>query len=153
MSSTPNRAQTYTRDGEPSEPERVLLYDGVCGFCNWTVRFIIAQDRRGTMRFAPLQGEYGAAVVARHPWLATVDSVVLVETASDGTEQVFVRSTAALRVAEYLGGWWRLLTVAYALPTALRDWLYDLFAAWRYQLFGKYDTCLTPSPDIRMRFL
>lgn len=141
------------RDLEKIEPKRVLLYDGVCGFCNWMVQFIIAQDERGTMLFAPLQGEYGAAVVARHPWLATVDSVVLVETAPDGTERVFVRSTAALRVVEYLGGWWRLLTVGYVLPTPLRDRLYDVFAAWRYRLFGRYDACLTPAPDVRARFM
>ncbi|MGQ9897173.1 MAG: thiol-disulfide oxidoreductase DCC family protein [Acidobacteriota bacterium] len=131
----------------------VMLYDGLCGFCNWAVRVVIAQDRCGEMRFAALQSSYGKQVIARHPWLAAVDSVVLVETTSDGHEQVFVRSTAALRVAAYLGGWWQWLTLGYLLPTCLRDWFYDAFASLRYRLFGKYDTCLMPTPDIRARFL
>ncbi|OYT72857.1 MAG: thiol-disulfide oxidoreductase [Chloracidobacterium sp. CP2_5A] len=136
-----------------TEPGWVLLYDGVCGFCNWAVQFIIARDKRGTMRFAALQSEYGAQVVTRHPWLATVDSVILIESGADGAERIAVRSTAALRVAEYLGGWWRLLTVGYILPTPLRDWLYEVFASWRYRLFGKYDACPMPAPGIRARFL
>ncbi|QUW02710.1 DUF393 domain-containing protein [Chloracidobacterium validum] len=138
---------------QSTQASQVLLYDGVCGFCNWAVQFIITWDKQKTMRFAALQSEYGAQVVARHPWLATVDSVVLVETTDAGTEQVTIRSTAALRVFEYLGGWWRLLTIGYVIPRPLRDWLYDAFAKVRYRLFGKYDTCLLPSPDLRARFL
>ncbi len=138
---------------QSEKPRQVLLYDGLCGFCNWAVRFVITHDTQGTMYFAALQSEYGSQVIARHPWLATVDSVVLIETADDGTERVFVRSTAALRIAAYLGGCWRGLTLGYALPTGLRDWLYDAFARVRYRLFGRYETCLVPSPDIRARFL
>ncbi|MFQ3581543.1 MAG: DCC1-like thiol-disulfide oxidoreductase family protein [Chloracidobacterium sp.] len=138
---------------QSTQASQVLLYDGVCGFCNWAVQFIITWDKQKTMRFAALQSEYGAQVVARHPWLATVDSVVLVETTDAGTEQVTIRSTAALRVFEYLGGWWRLLTIGYVIPRPLRDWLYDAFAKVRYRLFGKYDTCLLPSPELRARFL
>ncbi|MFQ3589707.1 MAG: DCC1-like thiol-disulfide oxidoreductase family protein [Chloracidobacterium sp.] len=138
---------------QSTQASQVLLYDGVCGFCNWAVQFIMTWDKQKTMRFAALQSEYGAQVVARHPWLATVDSVVLVETTDAGTEQVTIRSTAALRVFEYLGGWWRLLTIGYVIPRPLRDWLYDAFAKVRYRLFGKYDTCLLPSPELRARFL
>src|SRR6185436_14356621 len=58
----------------------VLLYDGLCGFCNGTVQFVLARDRRGVMRFATLQGEFARGIVARHPELAGVDSLILVET-------------------------------------------------------------------------
>jgi predicted DCC family thiol-disulfide oxidoreductase YuxK len=105
------------------------------------------------MYFAALQGPYGSQLIARHPWLATVDSVVLVETTADGSEQIFVRSTAILRVAAYLGGWWQLLTLGHLLPACLRDWLYDAFARVRYWLFGQYESCPVPAPNIRARFL
>src|SRR2546423_12627317 len=62
----------------------VLLYDGVCGFCNKTVQMILERDRRGTMRFAALQSDYGRAVVERHASLRGVDSVVFVENANGG---------------------------------------------------------------------
>ncbi|WP_249355747.1 DCC1-like thiol-disulfide oxidoreductase family protein [Chloracidobacterium aggregatum] len=78
--------------------------------------------------------------------------MVLVETMDDGAEQVFVRSTAALRIAAYLGGWWRWLTLGYVLPGFLRDWLYDAFAR-ALPAVRQYETCLVPSPDIRARFL
>lgn len=135
----------------PSQP--VLLYDGVCGFCNQTVQMILRRDRRGTMRFAALQSAYGEAVKARHPELQNVDSVVLIEQSSDGAERVHVRSDAALRVAAYLGGWWKLLLIFRIFPRAVRDFFYDTFARYRYRLFGKYDSCPVPSPEVRSRFI
>jgi predicted DCC family thiol-disulfide oxidoreductase YuxK len=132
----------------------VLLYDGVCGFCNRTVQLLLRLDPRGTLRFAALQSDYGQRVVARHPSLKGVDSVVFVETSPDGAaERVHVRSDAALRVASYLGGPYKIFLAARLLPTSLRDFLYDAFARNRYKLFGKYDTCLLPAPEVRSRFL
>ena len=133
---------------------QVLLYDGVCGFCNQMVQMILRHDRHGTLRFAALQSAYGEAAKARHPELNNVDSVVLVERSSDTDEErVFIRVDAALRVVAYLGGWWKLLLVFRILPRPVRDLFYDLFARYRYRLFGKYDSCLVPSPDVRSRFI
>lgn len=132
----------------------VLLYDGVCGFCNETVRTLLRLDPRGALRFAALQSDYGQSVVARHPELAGVDSVVFVEPAAAGeAERVHVRSDAALRVVSYLGGAWRVFLLARLLPRPLRDFLYDAFARNRYKLFGKYDSCMLPAPEVRSRFL
>ena len=130
----------------------VLLYDGTCGFCNKTVQMVIDHDRRGAMRFAALQSAYGESVVGRHPELRGVDSVVYVERGG-GVERVHVRSDAALKVAAYLGGFWKIFLAARLMPRALRDYFYDLFARNRYRFFGKYDTCLLPPPEVRSRFL
>jgi predicted DCC family thiol-disulfide oxidoreductase YuxK len=137
-----------------STPESapVLLYDGVCGFCNHTVQMILDRDRRGEMRFAALQSDYGQSVVARHPELAGVDSVVLVERGPGG-ERVHVRSEAALRVAAYLGGAWKIFLAARVVPAPVRDFFYNLFARYRYRFFGKYDTCMLPPPEVRSRFM
>ena len=131
----------------------VLLYDGVCGFCNKSVQMVIDRDRRGEMRFAALQSAYGLAVVARHAELRGVDTLVYVESLPAGGERVYVRSEAALKVASYLGGFWRLALAAKLLPRGLRDYFYDLFARQRYRLFGKYDSCMLPPPEVRSRFL
>jgi predicted DCC family thiol-disulfide oxidoreductase YuxK len=132
----------------------VLLYDGICGFCNKSVQTVLASDRRGTMRFAALQSDYARRVVARHPSLAGIDSVVYVEPGVAGRqERVYIRSEAALRVASYLGGLWKIFLAARLIPRPLRDRLYDLFARHRYRLFGKRDTCMLPPPDARRRFL
>ena len=139
------------RDDDAQGP--VLLYDGVCGFCNGAVQTVLRYDRRGALRFAALQSDFGRAVVARHPELSGIDSVVFLETLEGGGERVFVRSDAALRVVAYLGGAWKLLTVARLVPRRARDFLYDLFARNRYKLFGKYDSCLLPPPEVRSRFI
>ena len=132
----------------------VLLYDGVCGFCNKTVQLILDRDPAGTMRFAALQSDYGRAIVERHTSLRGVDSVVFVENANGGgLERVFVRSDAALKVVAYLGGFWKIFLAAYVIPKPLRDYFYDLFARNRYRVFGKYDTCMLPPPEVRSRFL
>jgi len=131
----------------------VMLYDGVCWFCNTLVQAVIKRDRRGTLRFAALQSNYGQAVIARHVELKGVDSVVWLRTSATGEERVVTRSDAALQLAGYLGGPWRLLLAAYIMPRPIRDFIYDLFARYRYKLFGRYDTCLLPSPAARARFL
>ncbi|HEV3469610.1 MAG TPA: DCC1-like thiol-disulfide oxidoreductase family protein [Pyrinomonadaceae bacterium] len=130
----------------------MLLYDGVCGFCNKAVQTILKHDRRGEMRFAALQSEYGQEVLERHPELEGVDSVVFVERGAGG-ERVYVRSAASLRVAAYLGGLWKLFLFARVIPTPVRDFFYNLVARYRYKLFGKYDACLLPPPEVRSRFI
>lgn len=137
-----------------SESAPVLLYDGVCGFCNKSVQTILDHDRRGEMRFAALQSDYGRAVIGRHPELEGVDSVVFVDRSQGaGVERVYVRSEAALRVAAYLGGPWKLFLAARVIPAPVRDVLYNLVARYRYQIFGKYDSCMLPPAGVRSRFL
>jgi len=132
----------------------VLLYDGLCGFCDATVRFLLKHDRRGTLHFATLQGDFARALIARHPELKGVDSLVLVERdPATGAETVHVRSAGALRVARYLGGAWHLARALAIVPRVLRDWAYDAFARVRYRVFGRYDACPLPSPEQRARFI
>ena len=132
----------------------VLLYDGLCGFCDGTVQFILKRDRRGTLRFATLQGDFARDVIARHPEVAGVDSLVLVEPdVGSGRENVYVRSEGALRVARYLGGGWHLARAVAIVPRSLRDRAYDAFARIRYRVFGRYDSCPIPTPEQRARFI
>lgn len=106
------------------------------------------------MQFAALESDFGVAVRERHPELAGVDSVVYVESPESAEERVLVRSEAALRVARYLGGPWRVLgAVAGVIPAPVRDFLYDRFAAVRYRVFGRVDSCAFPAPDVRSRFI
>jgi predicted DCC family thiol-disulfide oxidoreductase YuxK len=127
----------------------IILFDGVCNFCDSSVNFIIGHDKAGYFKFAPLQSEIGEKMLAENgiDKLET-DSVVLVE---DG--EVYTHSTAALRVARHLDGAWRWLYYFIHVPRIIRDAAYKLFAKYRYKLFGKKDECMLPSPEIRGRFL
>lgn len=132
----------------------VLLYDGTCGFCNASVQFIIARDRRGTMRFAPLQSDVGQQVIGRHPHLEGVDSVVYVDGIGDTRgEKVAIRSAAALAVCSYLGAPWSWAAVTRIVPARLRDMAYDFIARHRYRFFGRHDACMLPPRDVRDRFI
>jgi len=127
----------------------IVLYDGVCGFCNQSVQLILRNDRHGRFRFAALQSEVGQALLRRHGLPADdLDTFVLVE---DG--RAYLRSTGALRVARGMGGAWRLLSVLRIVPRPLRDFAYDLFARNRYRMFGRLDACMLPPPEVRSRFL
>lgn len=127
----------------------VILFDGVCNFCDGAVNFIIARDTENYFKFAPLQSEIGGRLLAEHGIDKTVtDSVVLIE---DG--RVYTYSTAALRVARKLGFPWRLFYIFIFAPKFIRDFFYKLFAKYRYQMFGKKDECMLPTPDVRQKFL
>ncbi len=128
----------------------LLLYDGTCGFCANSVQWVLRRDRQETLRFAALQGETARPILARHPELASVDSVVWV---GEGGE-VLVRSAAALAVARYLGGRWSVVArVSALIPVGIRDWGYDLIARHRHRLTRNGPECLLPTPEEKARFL
>jgi predicted DCC family thiol-disulfide oxidoreductase YuxK len=134
-------------------PPRLVLYDGVCGFCDGAVRWLLARDRGRRLHFAPLQGDTAEALRRRHPELPQdVDTLVYVETGADG-ERVHLRSEAVFRVLAELAGPWRHLVVLRRLPRRLTDAGYRLFARHRYRLFGKLDECAVPEPEERARFV
>ena len=148
-------AEVPSRNGDRVEsPRPVLLYDGTCGFCAESVQLVLRHDRRGALQFAALDSSFGRAVLARHPEIAAVDSMLWYEPALGGaSERLLTRSAAALRVARYLGGAWRLATVAGLMPRFFRDSLYRLVARHRHRLTRGGQQCLVPSPDQRARFL
>ena len=135
-------------------PTRIVLYDGVCGFCNGSVRWLIERDREERLHYAPLQGETAAALRERHPEIQTsLDTIVFVE-ATPFAERVWLRSTAVFRALRELPAPWRWLApLRWLLPRALWDVAYGAFARRRYQWFGRLAACPIPPPELRARFL
>ena len=126
----------------------IVLFDGDCNFCDASVQFIIRHDRHASIHFASLQSEVGHSYRARHRIPESVDSIVYIE---EGVP--YLKSDAAIRIAEHLDGRWRLLRFIRFVPKWIRDRGYDLFAKHRTRLFGKKEVCTLPSPDVRKRFL
>ena len=125
----------------------IVLFDGVCKFCDGSMNFIIAHDKAMHFKFAPLQSEAGKALVEKFG-LVDIDSVILVE-----GETAYKHSTAALRIAKHLDGIWSIAYWLIVIPRPIRDFFYKLFARNRYRLFGRYDVCMMPTPEIKSRFL
>ena len=137
----------------PDSGPDTIFFDGVCNFCNGFVQFVIRHDHAGRFRFAALQSEAGQALLAKHGFApsagaAELDSVLLL---SGG--QLYSHSSAVLRIARGLGGGWALVGVGGLLPRAWRDALYRFIARNRYRWFGRQESCMLPTPELRARFL
>lgn len=134
-------------------PERLILFDGVCAVCDVGMQWIMDHDPEGRFHYAALQGETASDVRARHPELPEhLDSIVFVDRSS-GTERLTWHSAALLEIATHLGTPWSRARVFYLIPGVLRDLAYRAFAAARYRLFGKIDSCRLPSESEAARLL
>ncbi len=133
----------------------VLLYDGVCGLCQHTVRWMLRHDPEGRLLFAAQQQPVAEEVFARHGLdKEQVNSAVLVSHYGDPEEALAVRSEAILGCLTVLGGRWALLArVARVIPRGLRDVAYRWLARNRLRLFGTAELCALPTPAERARFL
>lgn len=130
------------------KPEnRIVLFDGICNFCNSSIQFIIRHDPKGIFKYAALQSDYAKKLVGDRI-SPEPESVILYE---DG--KVYDRTTAALKIARHLNGLWPLLYIFIVIPAFLRDPIYKLIAKNRYKWFGKQEACMVPSKEIRDRFL
>lgn len=132
-----------------SNENGIVLFDGICNFCNGSVNFIIERDPEAYFKFAPLQSEIGEKLSSEYGInKAETDSIILIE---DG--KAHTHSDAALRITRKLSGAWSWLYGFRFVPAFIRDFAYKLFAKNRYRMFGKQEACMLPTPDIRARFL
>lgn len=127
----------------------VILFDGVCNFCNATVNLIIRKDKKKIFRFAALQSPAGENILSQYGinWRDD-DSFVLVT-----NNKIYQRSTAALKLFNKLPWYWKWTQLFWIFPRFLRDGIYNIIARNRYKWFGKKDECMIPTADIRERFL
>ena len=158
---TPPHGSTMRAMAEPARvpldvPGPLVLYDGTCGLCDRSVRWLVDVDRRAVLRFAPLQGETAAPILARHGIArqGEFSSMLTVEQPGTAGERVLSRSSGALAALVAVGGWRGSLgRIARWVPRALRDAVYDFIAARRFRWFGKADACRIPTPEERARLL
>jgi predicted DCC family thiol-disulfide oxidoreductase YuxK len=136
-------------------PHPILLYDGVCVFCNRLIQFILRHDRNATFRFASLQSATAAPILARHSASPTnLDTFYVVLNYKLPGEHLLSRSEAILFVLKQLGGPWRpAASLLQILPKFLTDAAYNAVARNRYRIFGRSETCILPSHQDGSRFL
>lgn len=127
----------------------IVLFDGVCNFCNHSIQFIIKRDKKGYFKFGALQSEEGKALLQQHGLSPeALDTIVLVE---DG--KAYSYSTAPLRIVKKLTFPWPIFYVFILVPIFIRNPIYKWISRNRYKWFGKQETCMLPTPEIRSRFL
>ncbi|WP_216828450.1 thiol-disulfide oxidoreductase DCC family protein [Alkalihalobacterium elongatum] len=126
----------------------IILFDGVCNFCNHSVQFILKRDQHGYFKFASLQSEVGQKLLDEYRLPHDMSSFVLID-----NNKPYIKSSAALKVCQYLDGPWKLLTVFRLTPAPIRNIVYNFIAKNRYRWFGKRESCMLPSLEQRSRFL
>lgn len=127
----------------------IVIFDGVCNFCNGTVNFIIKRDTKGVFVFTPMHSQNGQSLIRQYNVSEIgADTILLIKSG-----KCYLRSDAALEITKDLSGLWFLFRALKVVPRQIRDYFYILFARNRYRLFGKKDTCMVPTPDVRNRFI
>jgi len=127
----------------------IVLFDGVCNFCNGWVNRLLRWDSRRVLRFAALQSEAGQHLLEQYGLEKnSFSSFVLIDQG-----KAYLRSSAALKLLPYLPAWVQPARVLWLVPAFLRDGVYNLIARNRYRLFGKKDACMIPTVEQRSRFL
>lgn len=130
--------------------KKIVLFDGVCNLCNSSVNKVISHDKNDVFRFASLQSDVGIAI-QKHLQIDTknLDSIILYEPG----KAYYHKSTAALKIMNEFGGFWKLTQVFYIFPEFLRNIVYDYIAKNRYKWYGKQESCTIPTPELKAKFL
>ena len=131
------------------ENRHIIVFDGICNFCNGAVNFIIKRDKIGLFVFSPLQSDHAIRILTKYKIVKSdSDTILLIK-----NESCYVRTDAILEIAKDLSGLWFLFGIFKILPVRFRDLFYRFFARNRYQFFGKRESCMVPTPEIRNRFI
>ncbi|MGJ8745071.1 thiol-disulfide oxidoreductase DCC family protein [Polaribacter sp.] len=130
--------------------KKIILFDGVCNLCNNAVLKVIKYDYNNAFLFAALQSETGKKIT-NHLGIdiTKIDSIILYE---QGVSYD-IKSTAALKVMNTFGGFWKLSQLLWVFPVGFRDFVYDYIAKNRYSWFGKKESCMIPTPALKAKFL
>ncbi len=127
----------------------IVLFDGVCNFCNGAVNFIMRQDNKNIFRFAALQSDAGQRLLKTNNIPANgFNSFILIDNG-----KVYKSSTAGLRLYNKLPWYWKWTQIFWIVPKFIRDGVYNVIAKNRYKWFGKKEECMIPNEDVKNRFI
>ena len=130
--------------------KKIILFDGICNLCNSAVTIVIKQDKKNTFLFAAIQSKKGKEIIDYLEIdIAKIDSIILYE---PGVSYE-VKSTAALKIMNDFGQFWQLTKLLWVFPKSLRNQVYDFIAKNRYKWFGKKESCMIPTNDLKEKFL
>lgn len=130
------------------EKQPIVIFDGVCNFCNQSVNLIIKNNKNKNINFAPLQSNAAKQLLTHFNMPTNYNnSIIFIE-----NNTLYTKSAAVFKIIKHLGllKYMRIFSI---LPTSLNNYLYDIIAENRYKWFGKADSCMIPTPELKARFL
>lgn len=129
--------------------KQLILFDGVCNFCDQTIQKVIKADTKNVFVFASLQSDFGQQILQYLGVNKQTDSIVLYQPGV----AYYVESDAVIHIAKKLSGWCPLIQIGQILPKPIRNHIYKYVAKNRYKWYGKKDECMIPSAETRSKFL
>ncbi len=130
----------------------IVLFDGVCNLCNSAVQFIIKRDKKNIFLFSALQSQATEQLLQQQGIKLNntkqPESIIVL---SKG--KCYDKSSAALIIAKHLGLFWSLMQVFWIIPKPLRDAVYMFISRNRYKWFGKQESCMIPTPELKAKFI
>lgn len=129
--------------------KQLILFDGVCNFCDVSIHKIIKADKDNLFVFASLQSNFGKEIIKHIGINPKIDSIILYQP----NIAYFTESDAALEIAKQLSGFYPLLQIGKIVPKTVRNKIYQYIAKNRYKWYGKKEECMIPSVEVRSKFL
>ncbi len=126
----------------------IILFDGICNLCSSTVSFLIKHDKYNNLHFVAQQTATGKNLMKKFNIHDATPSVIFIQ-----GKEVFYQSNAIIEIAKLITGWPRILRFSSIIPKSIRDAIYQLIAKNRYKLFGKKESCYTPTKANNYKFL
>jgi predicted DCC family thiol-disulfide oxidoreductase YuxK len=135
---------------ELPKDKKIILFDGVCTLCNRSVHYVIKHDKKDVFRFVALQSVLGQKIL-KHIGIAdkNIDSIVLFQIGI----VYYYKSTAIIEITKSLQGFFNFGLLFRIFPTTIRDIVYDYIAKNRFNWFGKNESCMIPTPELKAKFL
>ena len=130
--------------------KKLILFDGVCNLCNASVQYVIKHDKMDVFMFTALQSESGKQIIKEYNIDTNKIDSILLYTPEKGITH---KSTAALKIALQLGFPNNLLSVFFIIPPFIRNWVYNYIAKNRYKWYGKKESCMIPTQELKSKFL
>jgi predicted DCC family thiol-disulfide oxidoreductase YuxK len=130
--------------------KKIILFDGVCNLCHSSVQYVIKHDKKDVFRFVPLQSELGIKII-NYLGIDTknTDSIILYEPG----KAYYYKSEAALTIVKDFGGIYTWSSILSIIPKFISNAVYDYVAQNRYKWYGKQESCMIPTPELKAKFL
>ena len=126
-----------------------IIFDGVCVLCNGWVKFVLRFDRQENFSFVIAQSDLGEQIYKELGLKSDdYDTFVIVRNG-----KMYTKLDGVFALTSTIGWPWKIVSIGRILPKGFKDWIYDRVAKNRYALFGKKDTCMMPTPDVKARFI
>lgn len=129
--------------------KKIILFDGICNYCNDKINFVIRKDKNDVFRFVPLQSETGQKIIQYLGINPSIDSIILYEPGY----AYFIKSEAVFRIIKDLSSSVKVLLLFTFIPTSIKNIFYDIIARNRYNWYGKKESCMIPTLELKSKFL